>query len=95
MKSTFGIANSPITALVKQEKNSQVVGTSWINFSFVLLLSSKSYCTQRQWDYWSLFLDGNGETNHLVIEGSSLQGGSCGIAFLSAVRALLRSGLSW
>lgn len=90
------MANSPITALVKQEeRNPQVVGTSWINFSFASSLSSESYHTWRQWDYWSHFLVVTEKPITPFAEGISLQGGRCGISFPAAVRALLRSGLSW
>lgn len=90
------MANSPITALVKQEESSpQVVGTSQINFSFVSPLSSQSYLSWRQWDCWFLLLMALGMSITLFIEGISPQGEGFGIALPETVRALLRSHLSW
>lgn len=73
------MANSPITALVlREERNSQAVGTSWIHFSFV---SSLSYHTWRQWNYWSLFRMVMEKPITSVLKGMSHQGELCGVPF--------------
>lgn len=73
------MANSPITALVlREERNSQAVGTSWVHFSFV---SSLSYHTWRQWNYWSLFRMVMEKPITSVLKGMSRQGELCGVPF--------------